>query len=146
MTMRIQFKSSGFTLIELMIVVAIVAILAAIAYPSYQEQVRKSRRADAKAVLLEAAQWLERHYTVNNTYVVDFAADFPTALKKSPKDGGPADGYYAITLATAANTFTLTATPQTTGGQDKDKCGGLTLAHTGAKGVLGTGATVAQCW
>ena len=145
MTMRIQFKSSGFTLIELMIVVAIVAILAAIAYPSYQEQVRKSRRADAKAVLLEAAQWLERHYTVNNTYVVDFAADFPAALKKSPKDGGTA--YYNITLGNLAqNTFTLTATPQATGGQDKDKCGGLTLTHTGAKGVLGTGATVAQCW
>jgi type IV pilus assembly protein PilE len=146
MAMRNRTQSGGFTLIELMIVVAIVAILAAIAYPSYQDSVRKSRRADAQAVLLEAAQWLERHYTANHTYVVDFATAFPTALKKSPKDGGPAGGYYAITLATAANTFTLTAAPQPTGGQDKDKCGGLTLTHTGAKGVQGAGATVAQCW
>ena len=139
-------RRRGFTLIELMIVVAIVAILAAIAYPSYQDSVRKSRRADTKSVLLEAAQWMERRYTENNSYLVDYAADFPTAFKKSPKEGGPVGGYYAITLVSAQNSFTLTATPQTTGGQDKDSCGGLTFTNTGAKGVLGTGATVAQCW
>ncbi|MDV7393712.1 type IV pilin protein, partial [Arthrospira platensis SPKY1] len=66
--MRNRTMSVGFTLIEVMIVVAIIAILAAIAYPSYQEQVRKSRRADAKVSLLDAVQRQERFFTVNNQY------------------------------------------------------------------------------
>ena len=60
---------AGFTLIELMIVVAVVAILASIAVPAYQEQIRKSRRAQAKADMVEYAQMAERYFTVNNTYV-----------------------------------------------------------------------------
>lgn len=62
-------KAAGFTLMELMIVVAIVGILAAIAYPSYMDSVRKSRRADAKAALSNAVQALERYYTEKNTYL-----------------------------------------------------------------------------
>ena len=77
-------RNQGFTLVELMIVVAIVAILAAIAYPSYKEYVRKSRRADAKAVLVEAAQFMERVYTEDFSYA---SAELPPSLKKSPKDG-----------------------------------------------------------
>ncbi|MCC4620365.1 type IV pilin protein, partial [Xanthomonas cassavae CFBP 4642] len=59
---------NGFTLIELMIVVAVVGILAAVAYPSYAEHIRKSRRAQAKADLVEYAQMAERSHTTNNTY------------------------------------------------------------------------------
>lgn len=144
-----RFASKGFSLIELMIAVAIVGILAAIAYPSYQDSVRKSRRADAKTVLLEARQWMERHYTETNSYaVVDFDADFPEGLKKSPKEGGPVGGYYTVTLVSDVTTFTLTATPQSTSGQDQDPCGALTLTHTGAKGITGSGSgvTVDTCW
>jgi type IV pilus assembly protein PilE len=140
--------SGGFTLIELMIVLAVVAILAAIAYPSYQDSVRKSRRADAKAVLLEAAQWMERYYTLNNRYDQDRAGNsvtsttagiqsFPNSgLTKSPKEGGPPGGYYTIALVTTQNTFTLTATRA--GPQTSDTvCGDLTLNNTGVKCALG---------
>lgn len=142
-----QKPSRGFTLIELMITVAIVGILAAVAYPSYQDSVRKSRRADAKAVLLEAAQWMERFYTENNRYDQDTggtAVALPTSLAASPKDG--ATKYYNIAFnpAAAQSTFTLRATPTSNGGQDNDPCGYLTLNNLGQKGV--ESSTVEKCW
>ncbi|MFZ1324990.1 MAG: type IV pilin protein [Candidatus Contendobacter sp.] len=147
--MRDQSRSKGFTLIELMIVVAVVGILGAIAYPAYQDSVRKSRRADAKGVLLEAAQWMERFYTENSRYdqlrgggAVPFAA---SGLTKAPKTGGPAGGYYTITLsAVGQDTYTLTAAPLATGGQNSDTCGTMTLNNAGVKTV--SSSTVAKCW
>ena len=149
--MHSKSASRGFTLIELMIVLAVVAILAAIAYPSYQDSVRKSRRADAKAVLLEAAQWMERFYTLNNRYdqnragtAVTDATLFPSAgLMESPKEGGTK--YYDITLsAVAPNSFTLQAAPK--GAQSSDGCKTLTLANTGERRVVGTTKTADECW
>ena len=138
---RIMLK--GFTLIEIMIVVAIVAIIAAIAYPSYQDSVRKSRRADARAVLQEAAQFMERRYTENLTagYTsVDQAALAAQRLDRSPKDGGTV--FYNITLPVVTQTtFTLNAAP--TGAQSSDVCGTLTLTNAGVKG---SAKTVDECW
>ena len=151
----------GFTLLEIMIVVAIIGIIGAIAYPSYQDSVRRGRRADARAVLLEAAQFMERFATQNmTTGYADPPAPAPTAqaglnaqrLNRSPKDGTTI--YYVIALSNQAqNTFTLTATPQATGGQNKDKCGGATgpslgLTQGGVKQVNGatTAALVQACW
>ncbi len=134
----LRHMAAGFTLIELMIVVAIVAILAAIAYPSYQEYVLKSRRAQAKSDLVEYAQLAERSHTVNNSYTSFVLSD---AQSRSPREQG-ATVQYAIRLATAQSTFTLTATPQ--GAQTKDKCGTLTLNQAGTK--TSSGAAVAQCW
>ena len=127
-------RSRGFTLIELMIVVAIVALLAAIAVPSYARYVEKARRADAKSALLDAAQRLERCYTQNNTYV-----GCPVAT------GLTGDGFYTIAAPTQeANAFTLTAAPA--GPQVNDtRCGTLTLNSDGsrvASGSLGTD----RCW
>lgn len=117
-------RQTGFTLIELMVVVAVIAILASIAYPSYTDSVRKSRRGQAKADMVELAQMLERRHTEANSYV-GFAAPF----NQSPRSG---EARYTIAIGNlAANTFTITATPQT--GQDKDKCGTMSLNQAGQK-------------
>jgi type IV pilus assembly protein PilE len=135
----------GFTLAEVMITVAIVAILAAIAVPSYQEQIRKARRADAQTTLLDIAQRLERRYTESFAYP-DPESDgekdnkWPT---HSPVDFAAEDAYYNLDYTMTTNTFSLTATPK--GSQVSDKCGTLTFTNTGKKGNK-DGIPVNQCW
>ena len=133
-----QNKHQGFTLIELMIVVAVVAILTAIAYPSYNEYIRRGHRAEARAGLLQAAQWLERAATATGTYPL--TAAFPANLKAIPNNR------YDISVVSDGATFTLTATPKA--GQTGDKCGNYTLTNTGLRGANGTttGDIVTQCW
>ncbi len=126
---------AGFTLIELMIVVAIVGILLAIALPSYRAYVLRGDRASARAALLEAQQFMERYNAVNNGFT---SAALPSRLTSVPAESPK----YGIALSNlAANTFTLTATPNGTDAL----CGPLTLTHTGVKGNGGTG-TMAECW
>lgn len=136
---RVPHQSeAGFTLIELMIVVAVVAILAAIAVPSYQEQVRKSRRAQAKSDLVEYAQMAERYFTVNNSYV-----GFALPTTQSPREGGTARYVLALNPAATATTFTITATAQ--GAQAEDRCKDLSVTNTGAKGHTGS-VPLSECW
>jgi type IV pilus assembly protein PilE len=137
-------KAAGFTLMELMIVVAIVGILAAIAYPSYMDSVRKSRRADAKAALSNAAQALERYYTEKNTYLNATLGDGAGAIfpDHSPSDQAHNSAYYILSITNqGASTYTLNATP--TGTMTSDSCGTLTLDHIGQKGAA---LSIAQCW
>ena len=133
-------RPTGFTLIEVMIVVAIIAILAAIALPSYNEYIRRGHRADARAGLLQAQQWLERAATATGVY--------PTSLPASLTWSGDGTKRYDIALAAGATNaaFTLTATPK--GAQVGDKCGTYTLTHTGLRGANGvtSGAIVTECW
>ena len=139
MTRRMHKGHGGFTLIEVMIVVAIVAILAAVALPSYNEYIRRGNRAEARASLLQAAQWMERASTATGTYPL--AANFPASLKAVPSDR------YDITIASAdGGTYTLTATPK--GAQANDKCGNYTLTNTGLRGAKGatSGDIVTECW
>lgn len=118
----------GFTLIEVMIVVAIVGILSAIAMPSYTEYIRRGHRAEARAGLLQAQQWMERAATATGTYPL--AAAFPDTLKKVPSDR------YGITVAsTDGSTYILTGAPK--GAQIGDKCGSYTLDQTGVRGANG---------
>jgi len=130
-------RPRGFTLIELMIVVAVVAILASIALPAYNDSVRKSRRGQAKADLVEYAQMLERYHSVNNTY-----EDFDLPVNQSPREAG-ATPRYALGLVTQPNTFVISATAQED--QAKDRCGDLSISNTGAKTASGS-ASLSECW
>lgn len=139
----------GFTLIELIVVIAIVAILVGIALPTYQDAVRKSRRGQAKADMVELAQRAERWYTVNNSYAGFWAQVEADGLDISPRDGnGP---FYDLErdggTDAAVNEFELTATPIAGTGQENDaRCMILTLNQAGAKGIDGGTGTPADCW
>ncbi|MBB3170126.1 type IV pilin protein [Simiduia aestuariiviva] len=130
-TERVQ---QGFTLIEIMIVVAIVAILASIAIPSYQNSVTKARRADAQAALQGLAQAMERHYTSTGSYAKAAAAAADTGAPaifstKSPIDGSAT--YYNLKIHAAnGSAYTLAAEP--IGAQAGN--GVLVLTSTGRKG------------
>jgi type IV pilus assembly protein PilE len=129
-------KARGFTLIELMIVIAVLAILVVIAYPSYQRQIEKTRRADAQSALLEAAQAMERCFTRNNSYAGCFSADAGSP-EPSP------DGFYNLHASTlTATRYTLSAVP--VGRQANDACGTFTLDHLGNRGDAGDAND--RCW
>lgn len=131
--------AAGFTLIELMIVVAVIAILAAVVLPSYAEHVRKARRGQAKADMVEYAQLAERFHTVNNSYA-GFTLSGSSKTVQSPREGGTAQ--YSIAFEGTQSTFTLKATPQ--GGQAKDTCGEMTLNQANVK--TPTAASKPGCW
>ena len=134
----------GFTLIELMIVVGIIAVLVAIAYPMYGDAVRKGKRGQAKADVVELMQRAERFRTVNGTYDGFWASVTSDTYLVSPKAGEGTEAYRIEPSAVTATTLTLTATPQ--GAQTADtRCMSLSLTAAGSKGETGTG-TVADCW
>lgn len=139
---------AGFTLVEMVVVATVISILAAFAIPSYRDAVERSHRSDARQALMTAAQWMERHYSSNNTYcasATDCSGDpLPASLKAVPSSGTQA---YAVTVSTAsAAQYLLTATPVTTGPMRSDtRCSALTLDHRGVQAVTGTDAAD-RCW
>ena len=135
---------AGFTLIEVMIVVAIVAILAAIAYPSYVRYVQKSRRTDAKTALLDLATRQERYFTMNNTYAgtaanLGYGGPFPLDVLTS----GTAFYQLNVTASSSAG-FTATATPVNAQAGDT-QCGTYTIDQLGTQSSSGT-LGAAACW
>ena len=139
---RSRSFSSGFTLLELMIVVVVISILSAIALPAYSEYTRRAHRADARTGLMQAQQWLERASTATGKY--------PTVLPDALKWAGDPSKRYDISFSGDAAAYTLTATPKSNGPQAGDKCGAYTLSNVGVRGANGkkTGDTGynADCW
>ncbi|MFO1224791.1 MAG: type IV pilin protein [Burkholderiaceae bacterium] len=135
-------RAGGFTLIELMVVVAVLGILAAVAYPSYMNSVRKSRRADAKTALLDLAARQERWMSTNNAYTATAAQLGLAALPASVLSGSQA--YYQLSVSNVtATTFTATATAL--GDQANDGCGDFSIDQAGVQSVTGA-LGAAACW
>jgi type IV pilus assembly protein PilE len=158
-----QKLNQGFTLIELMIVVAVVGILSAIAYPNYRDSVDKGRRASAKAVLQDAQAYMERIYSENYSYHADtqgtlinsgayFQSNFTVAPK--PGEGNAAYNIIVQTLQTTPGQYTVTAVPIAAGPMAGDRCGTFVVNRTGRKGVTGYSTTLyanqltanRECW
>lgn len=138
-----QGRAVGFTLTEVMIVVAIVAVLAAIALPSYTQYVVRSNRADAMAELLNVAQAMERCYTRFSAYNAGGCA---MATTLSGAGALSENGHYLVTsTALTATAFTIQAAPQGPQATRDTLCGTFTLTHTGVRGMTGAG-DVAACW
>lgn len=147
----------GFTLIELIISVAIVGLLSSIALPSYQEYVARGRRSEVKTVLLEASQWMERFYSENFRYDQNAAGTaistvFPANYAQSPKEGRAA---YSITVSAAGTrTYTLTATRVAGSNIASDKCGDFSITNVGVRSnpnysttkFSSASAAVLECW
>lgn len=140
----------GFSLIELMIALAVVGILTAVAVPGYQNYMRSAYRAEARTALLEVAQWMERHFSMTQSYqtssqgsAINNAALTTAGLAVTPRAGAVR---YNISFSAGPTqtTYTLQAVP--TGAQAADtRCGTLTLTNLQVRGVSGTGS-VADCW
>ncbi len=136
-----QRRVRGFTLMELMIAVAVVGILASVAVPSYREHIAASRRTDAKAALLAVAQLMERTYTERGTYAGVTLGNRSTDIYPATSP----QGYYTLSIASQdAEGFSLLATRA--GAQVGDKCGNYTYNQVGEQNVASATYPAAKCW
>ena len=137
-----SLKLSGFTLIELMITVAILAIIAAVMIPAYTSYVDRGKRAEARAALLDIAARQERYYSNNRQYTA--------TLSDLNMSGTSENGYYtlSVTIPSGSNNqdFDATATPSS--GWTDDECGDLSIDETGAKThtKIPSSGDRALCW
>lgn len=135
-----MLRQRAFTLVELMVVVAIVAILASIAVPSYQQHVRKSARTVAMADLEAIAAAMARYRSQNFTYAGATLGSGGVFPRNTSPDGPASSAKYNLSFSVlTATTFTVQAVRR--GAQASDECGTLTLTHQGVRGAGKTG-----CW
>lgn len=137
-------RQKGFTLLEMVVVVAVIGILLGIAIPSYQNYVIRSNRTEGQALLSDAAARQERYYSQNPG--VGYTKD---VAKLGMSSANSPNNLYNLTIATpTSTTYTLTATPINSQTRDKT-CGKLTLnqlGERGAAGKTGNNSTVNDCW
>ena len=149
-----RMKQAGFTLIEVLVVIAIMGILTAMALPSYDEYVRRAFRAQARTQLLQAANYMQRFYAANDNYLADRGGVsikdiVPSSVMQSPSDANPP--LYKIEFddgmtSNSTTEFLLAMKPQSGGRMAADKCGAFTLDSLGRRGVLGATARWEDCW
>jgi type IV pilus assembly protein PilE len=132
-----NYRSDGFTILELMIAIGIVALLGSLAIPAYENHIQKTKRADAQTALLELSQFMERNYAKNGGYLISGAA--PALPFTATPRGSNTPSYQISFSAISQQAYTLRAQP--TSVQSNDPCGTLTLAHTGV-----TTPTTNNCW
>jgi type IV pilus assembly protein PilE len=143
---RIQ---TGFTLIELMISVAVLSIITAIALPSFRENIKQGRRLEARSLLLENAQFMERFFTENNRYNlrVDGSTAVTLPILASPRTG---QSLYVISFDTVAplntDSFNIRAVPVAGGAMDGDACGTYLLSNLGVRANLNNIKSSYDCW
>ncbi len=133
-------KQMGFTLIELMITVAIIGILSSVGYPSYMSHIQKAKRSEAQAALVSMATAMEQWRVENNndyTGVTVGTGDTSIFTDRVPTDGSGTQSYVLSIPTLTTGNYTLKATPVST-----DDCGDLTLDSTGVK----TSSTGTNCW
>ncbi len=141
MNRRQTIRVTGFTLVEMVIVMAVVAILTAIAIPNYWAYIARSNRSEARSQLLIAANWVERWRTQSGSYL---GAVLPATLTQSPAQGAAKYGI-ALPVLTAI-TYTITATPTVGGPMAGDACASISIDHTGQRTFTGGGGTQEVCW
>lgn len=156
----ISRRIAGFTLIEVMITVAIVGILAAVALPSYTSYIARAHRADGRTQLLQVAQFMQRFYAANDSFSKDrdnndVIDKIPSGLKQSPVDS---TALYELTIPvgtaplTNAASFTIRMVPIPGSKMASDECGTFTLTSAGLRGIIvngteyTTGALRDKCW
>jgi type IV pilus assembly protein PilE len=139
----------GFTLLELMISVVIVAILTSIALPNFSEKIKQTRRLEARSILLENAQFMERFFTENNRYHlrVDGVTAVVLPAQFSPRTG---TALYEISFDTVApltaGSFTLRAVPVQGRSMENDECGTYLLNNLGVRANLNNTQMLDTCW
>ncbi len=150
-----QSLPGGWTLVELVMVLAIMGVLAALAWPSYTAYVQRGHRAEAAAALMEAQNYMERYYTAYGRYSLASssagtsgtltAPGLPARLQSIPSGMSVSAARYSLSVSqVSSNSYTLSAVP--TGSMAADKCGSLTLTHSMVKGVTSTSASATECW
>ncbi len=139
--MNVKKRSSGFSLIELVITLAILTVLTSISYPSYNQHFENVRKTSAQGDLIELSAFMTRYYSENYSYQTASDGNPTLPMTESPSQGTK---YYNLTVVAQDQSYVLTATPKN--GQGSDRCGTLTVNHSGVKTAKKNGVIVEGCW